>query len=221
MEMTNLEILRLADDMTVEQLSKKSGIGLARIEELESGLAQPDAAEAKALSRVFCIPEDQLTGKLELLVNHDSSMRLGSWPVFSCGPDARGLVAVGTKACGILAIGAFSRGVISIGCFSTGIISLGLFSLGLLSAGCFSLGLLSVGLITCGILALGNIAIGVWAFGMIAAGLGCSAGIVPLGLHAVWLEGPAAQVRQQFQVVYEQTPAVFRGWLAVMMRFFS
>lgn len=219
--MTNLEMLRIADNLTVAGLSQKTGISEPRILELESGEHDMDPVEVMVFSRVFCIDPAQLQGQIKPVTRHDSAVCIGSWPLVSLGPDARGILAVGTKACGIVSIGLFSRGVISIGCFSMGGVSLGLFSLGLLSAGCFSLGLLTLGLFSLGVIAVGNIAAGIWSFGLLSLGVRCSAGLNPLGLHPVVLGGPAAVRNAAFQEIYEQTPQLLQPLTAMVMRLFS
>lgn len=219
--MTNLEMLRIADNLTVAGLSQKTGISEPRILELESGEHDMDPVEVMVFSRVFCIDPAQLQGQIKPVTSHDSAVCIGGWPLFSLGPNARGIVAVGTKACGIVSIGLFSRGVISIGCFSMGGVSLGLFSLGLLSAGCFSLGLLTLGLFSLGVIAVGNIATGIWSFGLLSLGVRCSAGLNPLGLHPVVLGGPAAVRNAAFQEIYEQTPRFLQPLTAMVMRLFS
>lgn len=105
--MTNLEMLRIADNLTVAGLSQKTGISEPRILELESGEHDMDPVEVMVFSRVFCIDPAQLQGQIKPVTSHDSAVCIGGWPLFSLGPDARGIVAVGTKACGIVSIGLF------------------------------------------------------------------------------------------------------------------
>lgn len=219
--MTNIEILRMADHLSIPALARQTGIDPNRLLLLEEGRAQPDETETAALCRVFCLEPEELTGRLRCLENWDSPWRIGSWPVLSAGPDARGIVAVGIKSCGVISAGIVSRGVISLGCFTMGGFSLGMFSMGLLSIGCFSLGLASLGLICAGLIAVGNLAVGIWSFGLLAFGLGCSVAAEPLGLNPVSLELPAAIKAASFQQIYEQTPGLFRPLIACLLRLFS
>jgi len=71
---------------------------------------------------------------------YESATRVAGLPLFSSGPVAHGIIALGGRATGVVALGGLAVGFIAIGGLSIGVIALGGFSVGALSLAGLAIG---------------------------------------------------------------------------------
>jgi hypothetical protein len=95
---------------------------------------------------------------------YESQTRIAGLPLFSYGPVAHGIIAVGGRATGVIALGGIAAGFIAFGGLSLGAISIGGLSLGLLSIAGVALGWRAMGGLAVGQAALGGLAVGRYAY---------------------------------------------------------
>ena len=103
---------------------------------------------------------------------YESPTHIAGLPLFSYGPVAHGIIAVGGRATGVIALGGIAAGFIAFGGLTLGVISIGGFSIGLLSIAAVALGWRAMGGLAVGEAALGGLAIGRYAY----AGIGVAYG---------------------------------------------
>jgi hypothetical protein len=87
---------------------------------------------------------------------YESPTHIAGLPLFSYGPVAHGIIAVGGRATGVIAL--------AFGGLTLGVISIGGFSIGLLSIAAVALGWRAMGGLAFGEAALGGLAIGRYAY---------------------------------------------------------
>lgn len=114
-------------------------------------------------------------------------------PLFHCGKNAKGVVAIGRTAKGIVAIGLKAQGVIPIGLFSIGVIPLGLLSIGILPIALFAIGLISFGTFSLGVISFGAISIGIMSVGAVSIGE-VSVGALAIGKYVAVGDSATAMV---------------------------
>jgi hypothetical protein len=95
---------------------------------------------------------------------YESQTRIAGLPLFSYGPVAHGIIAVGGRATGVIALGGIAAGFIAFGGLSLGVISIGGLSFGLLSIAGVALGWRAMGGLAVGQAALGGLAVGRYAY---------------------------------------------------------
>ena len=95
---------------------------------------------------------------------HESQTRIAGLPLFSYGPVAHGIIAVGGSATGVIALGGIAAGFIAFGGLTLGVISIGGLSIGLLSIAGVALGWRAMGGLAFGEAALGGLAVGRYAY---------------------------------------------------------
>ena len=103
---------------------------------------------------------------------YESPTHIAGLPLFSYGPVAHGIIAVGGHTTGVIALGGIAAGFIAFGGLTLGVISIGGFSIGLLSIAAVALGWRAMGGLAVGEAALGGLAIGRYAY----AGIGVAYG---------------------------------------------
>ena len=103
---------------------------------------------------------------------YESPTHIAGLPLFSYGPVAHGIIAVGGHATGVIALGGIAAGFIAFGGLTLGVISIGGFSIGLLCIAAVALGWRAMGGLAVGEAALGGLAIGRYAY----AGIGVAYG---------------------------------------------
>jgi len=103
---------------------------------------------------------------------YESPTHIAGLPLFSYGPVAHGIIAVGGRATGVIALGGIAAGFIAFGGLTLGVISIGGFSIGLLCIAAVALGWRAMGGLAVGEAALGGLAIGRYAY----AGIGVAYG---------------------------------------------
>jgi len=103
---------------------------------------------------------------------YESPTHIAGLPLFSYGPVAHGIIAVGGRATGVIALGGIAAGFIAFGGLTLGVISIGGFSIGLLCIAAVALGWSAMGGLAVGEAALGGLAIGRYAY----AGIGVAYG---------------------------------------------
>jgi len=103
---------------------------------------------------------------------YESPTHIAGLPLFSYGPVAHGIIAVGGHTTGVIALGGIAAGFITFGGLTLGVISIGGFSIGLLSIAAVALGWRAMGGLAVGEAALGGLAIGRYAY----AGIGVAYG---------------------------------------------
>ncbi len=95
---------------------------------------------------------------------YESQTHIAGLPLFSYGPVAHGIIAVGGRATGVIALGGIAVGFIAFGGLSLGVISIGGASLGVLSIAGVALGWRAMGGLAFGEAALGGLAVGRYAY---------------------------------------------------------
>jgi len=95
---------------------------------------------------------------------YESATRVAGLPLFSSGPVAHGIIALGGRATGVVALGGLAVGFIAIGGLSIGVIAIGGFSVGALSLAGLAIGWRAFGGVAIGQAALGALAIGEYAY---------------------------------------------------------
>jgi len=95
---------------------------------------------------------------------YESPTHIAGLPLFSYGPVAHGIIAVGGRATGVIALGGVAAGFIALGGLTLGVIAIGAFSIGLLSIAAVALGWRAMGGLAVGEAALGGLAIGRYAY---------------------------------------------------------
>ena len=95
---------------------------------------------------------------------YESPTHIAGLPLFSYGPVAHGIIAVGGRATGVIALGGIAAGFIAFGGLTLGVISIGGFSIGLLSIAAVALGWRATGGLAVGEAALGSLAVGRYAY---------------------------------------------------------
>ena len=95
---------------------------------------------------------------------YESPTLIAGLPLFSYGPVAHGIIAVGGRATGVIVFGGIAAGLIAFGGLTLGVISIGGFSIGLLSIAAVALGWRAMGGLAVGEAALGGLAIGRYAY---------------------------------------------------------
>lgn len=103
---------------------------------------------------------------------YESPTHIAGLPLFSYGPVAHGIIAVGGHTIGVIALGGIAAGFIAFGGLTLGVISIGGFSIGLLCIAAVALGWRAMGGLAVGEAALGGLAIGRYAY----AGIGVAYG---------------------------------------------
>jgi len=103
---------------------------------------------------------------------YESPTHIAGLPLFSYGPVAHGIIAVGGHTTGVIALGGIAAGFIAFGGLTLGVISIGGFSIGLLCIAAVALGWRAMGGLAVGEAALGGLAIGRYAY----AGIGVAYG---------------------------------------------
>jgi len=93
-----------------------------------------------------------------------SPTHIAGLPLFSYGPVAHGIIAVGGRATGVIALGGIAMGFIAFGGLTLGVISIGGLSIGLLSIAGVALGWRAMGGLAFGEAALGGLAVGRYAY---------------------------------------------------------
>jgi hypothetical protein len=76
---------------------------------------------------------------------YESPTHIAGLPLFSYGPVAHGIIAVGGRATGVIALGGIAAGLMAFGGLSFGVISIGGVSLGILSIAGVALGWRAMG----------------------------------------------------------------------------
>ena len=95
---------------------------------------------------------------------YESPTHIAGLPLFSYGPVAHGIIAVGGRATGVIALRGIAAGFMAFGGLTLGVISIGGFSIGLLSIAAVALGWRAMGGLAVGEAALGGLAIGRYAY---------------------------------------------------------
>ncbi len=103
---------------------------------------------------------------------YESPTHIAGLPLFSYGPVAHGIIAVGGHTTGVIALGGIAAGFIAFVGLTLGVISIGGFSIGLLCIAAVALGWRAMGGLAVGEAALGGLAIGRYAY----AGIGVAYG---------------------------------------------
>ena len=104
----------------------------------------------------------------------ESSRHIAGFPLFSYGPVAHGIIAIGGRATGIVALGGIAVGVLAFGGIAVGAVAFSGVSIGVLAIGGVALGWRAVGAFAVGDAALGAMALGRHAF----AGNGIAYGLL-------------------------------------------
>ena len=190
----NLQALRKQKGWSQEQLADAIGVTRQTVSKWELGSTTPELEKLLALSQLFAISLDELTGnpsapaqsKQELQpVMHGAGFfgGMGMRPYFHYEYKSKrtlfGLplvhIHLGWGFChakGILAIGNVATGLFAFGGVALGLFALGGVSLGLLALGGLALGLLAaVGGLAIGAIAVGGLAVGLLALGGLAVGV--------------------------------------------------
>ncbi|MGB2625262.1 MAG: hypothetical protein WAK20_00625 [Candidatus Acidiferrum sp.] len=94
----------------------------------------------------------------------ESSLHFAGLPLFSYGPVAHGIIAVGGRATGIVALGGIAVGILAFGGIAVGAVAFSGLSVGLFALGGIALGWRAVGALAAGDAALGAMAIARHAF---------------------------------------------------------
>ena len=95
---------------------------------------------------------------------YESPTHIAGSPLFSYGPVAHGIIAVGGRATGVIVLGGIAAGFIAFGGLTLGVISIGGFSIGVLSIAAVALGWRAMGGLAVGEATLGGLAIGRYAY---------------------------------------------------------
>jgi hypothetical protein len=95
---------------------------------------------------------------------YESPTHIAGLPLFSYGPVAYGIIAVGGRATGVIARGGIAAGFIAFGGLTLGVISIGGFSIGLLSIAAVALGWRAMGGLAVGEAALAGLAVGRYVY---------------------------------------------------------
>jgi hypothetical protein len=95
---------------------------------------------------------------------YESATRVAGLPLFSYGPVAHGIIAIGGRVTGVIALGGLAVGFIAVGGLALGVISVGGVSLGLFAVAGLALGWRAIGGLALGNAALGGLAIGKYAY---------------------------------------------------------
>jgi hypothetical protein len=95
---------------------------------------------------------------------YESPTHIAGLPLFSYGPVAHGIIAVGGRATGVIALGGIAAGFIALGGLTLGVISIGGLSIGLISIAGVALGWRAMGGLAFGEAALGGLAVGRYAY---------------------------------------------------------
>lgn len=95
---------------------------------------------------------------------YESATRFSGLPLFSYGPVAHGIIAIGGRATGVIALGGIAAGIIAIGGLSVGVLAIGGVSMGLFAIAGLALGWRALGGLAIGQAALGGLAIGKYAY---------------------------------------------------------
>jgi hypothetical protein len=94
---------------------------------------------------------------------YESPTHIAGLPLFSCGPVAHGIIAVGGRATGVIASGGIAAGFIAFGGLTAGVVSIGGVSVGLLSIAGVALGWRAMDGLAVGEAVLGGLAVGRYA----------------------------------------------------------
>jgi hypothetical protein len=95
---------------------------------------------------------------------YESHLHIAGLPLFSYGPVAHGIIAIGGRATGVIALGGIAIGVLAFGGIALGGVSVSAFSIGLFAFGGVALGWRALGGLAVGESALGAMAIARHAF---------------------------------------------------------
>jgi hypothetical protein len=95
---------------------------------------------------------------------YESSTRIAGMPLFSYGPVAHGIIAIGGRVTGVIALGGIAAGFIAIGGVALGVISFGGVSIGLFALAGVALGWRALGGLAVGEAAFGGLAVGRYAY---------------------------------------------------------
>jgi transcriptional regulator with XRE-family HTH domain len=200
-----LIFLRRQRGLSQEQLGNQIGVSRQTVSKWELGETTPELEKLLALSKLFDVSIDELTGNarysqkvsepnisLEQTIRPDDERHVtyDYIPVkhyeYKSKRRLFGMPLVHInyghglyKARGVIAIGNIADGILSLGCLSAGLISIGLVSVGLLSLGVLSVALL----FSMGVFSLGSISFGSFSFGIIAVGA-LSFGTYSIGAYA-------------------------------------
>jgi hypothetical protein len=95
---------------------------------------------------------------------YESPTHIAGSPLFSYGPVAHGIIAVGGRATGVIVLGGIAAGFIPFGGLTAGVVSIGGVSVGLLSIAGVALGWRAMGGLAIGEATLGGLAVGRYAY---------------------------------------------------------
>ena len=208
----NLQTLRKKKGWSQEQLAVAIGVTRQTVSKWELGSTTPELEKLLALSKLFQVSLDDLTGNQtpqsqsgpqsngpilfwgmggRMFFEYKSKRTLFGLPLVHVHLGwgfcrAKGILAIGNVATGLLALGGVSVGVLALGGFSLGLLALGGLALGLLAAiGGLAIGALAIGGLAIGLLALGGLAIGVYSMGGAAIASQIAAGDYAQGTVAI------------------------------------
>jgi transcriptional regulator with XRE-family HTH domain len=193
-----LIFLRKQRGLSQEQLGNQIGVSRQTVSKWELGETTPELEKLLALSRLFGVSIDELTGNIreshlasDPNISRDQAIRPDDErhvtydyiPIrhyeYKSKRRLFGMPLVHInyghglyKARGVLAIGNIAEGILSLGCISAGLISIGLISAGFLSLGVLSVALLfSMGVFSFGCISFGSFSFGIFAVGAISIGM--------------------------------------------------
>jgi hypothetical protein len=95
---------------------------------------------------------------------YESATRVAGLPLFSYGPVAHGIIAIGGRVTGVIALGGIAAGFIAVGGLTLGVFPIGVVSAGLFAIAGVALGWRALGGVAIGQAALGALAIGRYAY---------------------------------------------------------
>lgn len=190
----NLQALRKQKGWSQEQLADAIGVTRQTVSKWELGSTTPELEKLLALSQLFAISLDELTGNPSAPAQSKQELQpamhgagffggMGMRPYFHYEYKSKrtlfGLplvhIHLGWGFChakGILAIGNVATGLFAFGGVALGLFALGGVSLGLLALGGLALALLAaVGGLAIGAIAVGGLAVGLLALGGLAVGV--------------------------------------------------
>lgn len=190
----NLQALRKQKGWSQEQLADAIGVTRQTVSKWELGSTTPELEKLLALSQLFAISLDELTGNPSAPAQSKQEPQpvmhgagffggMGMRPYFRYEYKSKrtlfGLplvhIHLGWGFChakGVLAIGNVATGLFAFGGVALGLFALGGVSLGLLALGGLALALLAaVGGLAIGAIAVGGLAVGLLALGGLAVGV--------------------------------------------------
>ena len=215
--------LRRANGLSQEELGHKLDVTRQTVSKWETGQTTPEMDKLIALSKLFDISIDELTGNEKRKeesarpfiyphpyhYEYKSKRTLFGLPLVHINIGrgiykAKGIVAFGTIARGIVAFGAVSLGVVAFGAVPLGLLAIGAIALGLFAAGGIAFGVIAAGGISVGLLAFGGLAVGKYAIGGFASAADIAMGGFAQAHIAI---GDAAKGDYVWENMMDLTPA--------------